>query len=611
MLEDLHYLRERAQKATARGDHQEAARLLFDAAQQTHVTETDYASVLKPLAAALTHLGRPRDALTVAWYLALAEKGGAEKASWQSALTLAEGASPHEQARTLAAAGRPREAARAAEAGGKIASAAIHSEHASDFVAARALWARLFTVLQQSGAEPYLRGLVAYNLARCAAKGGDQRGARDAQVTAVRLMEEAADEFESTGKRERAFDCFQVLVQIGHESHAFEHVLEGYVNSVRILREDHLKYFVLQHYDDAIVASRERRELAAAATLAREAASYARTIGLSAASRNYALDEGSLWELVADDHKGRGSSPAIAENAMLAAILAYADVGQFARVGRLSRELGDLPLEDSRRAHYARVAERYQGVGDELVEKSPLAGRGARAAELPAVWHDDVVEWEEAGSAEEACATVLCDAKWPELTRRRAMLARLASLRVPAAGPERTAALASLAQRLAHVQVYAVLSPLEHLFESPEEAVKLAVLEALQTLFFKRTFMTLRAAIADGTPELVTQAASALRALHFPHAFDPLARILHDGPPSEVRAAALDAIAHIDTQEAAELLLGVLEHGSPEDRQAVTRALGGTKAAKFIELAKATFASAPRAVQGQLRDILTSRGVAV
>ena len=42
-----------------------------------------------------------------------------------------------------------------------------------------------------------------------------------------------------------------------------------------------------------------------------------------------------------------------------------------------------------------------------------------------------------------------------------------------------------------------------------------------------------------------------------------------------------------------------------------TRALGGTKAAKFIELAKATFASAPRAVQAQLRDILTSRGMAV
>ena len=53
---------------------------------------------------------------------------------------------------------------------------------------------------------------------------------------------EPADRYETVGQRERAFDCYQVLLAIGRESGAFEHVLEGYVNLIRILREDNLRY---------------------------------------------------------------------------------------------------------------------------------------------------------------------------------------------------------------------------------------------------------------------------------------------------------------------------------------------------------------------------------
>lgn len=617
MLEDLHYLRERAQKAAAKGAHDQAAAALFEAAQQTHVTETDYASVLRPLVAALVQINRPRDALTVQWYLALADKKqqqSAEGNRWASALELATRAPPEDLARTLAAAGKMSDAARAAESGGKVTLAAIYREKASDFAAARTLWSRLTQVLGHSSGDAYLGGLVAFNLARCAAKCSDAPRAREALVASVRMLEEAADQFESMGQRERAFDCFQVLVQIGHETHAFEHVLEGYVNAVRILREDHLKYFVLQHYDDALAAARERGEYSAAATLAREAATYARTIGMSAVARHYALSEGDLWEQVAREHQKRGATTAIAENAILAAILAYGEVGQFARIGRLYGELGNLELEVSRREHYTRAAGRYRNVSDEPIEKNPLASRNQRGVDLPEVWHDDVLEWEEAGNAEEACADVLLDARWPELTRRRAMLARLLALRIPttaASSPEKVAAQAALAQRLAQVQVYAMLSPLERLFQEPARPVKLAVLEALQTLFFKRSFVTIRTALRDGDAAVVTQGAGALRALHFPHAFDPLARILQESTAPPVRGAALDAIAHIDSNEAAELLLGVFEHGSPEDRAAVAKSLSMTKAARFVELARATYPSASRPVQAQLRDVLASRGVSL
>ena len=435
--------------------------------------------------------------------------------------------------------------------------------------------------------------------------------AREALVTSVRMLEEAADQFESMGQRERAFDCFQVLVQVGRDTLRFEHVLEGYVNAVRILREDHLKYFVLQHYDEALASAGEGGELSAAATLAREAATYARSIGMSAVARHYALSEGELWEAVAREHRKRGASAGIAENAMLAAILAYGEVGQFARIGRLYAELGSLELESSRRDHYARASLRYREVADEPLEKNPLASRVPRAVDLPEVWHDDVLEWEEAGSAEEACADVLLDSRWPELTRRRAMLARLLALRIPDKANEGVAARAALAARLAQVQVYGMLSPLERLFQEPTRPVRVAVLDALQTLFFKRSFVTIRAALRESDAAVVDQAANALKALHFPHAFDPLARILQESTAGNVRAAAIDAIAHIDTNEAAELLFGLLDHGSPEDRRAAAKTLSSTKAARFVELAKASYGSSSRELQSQLKLVLGARGVSL
>ena len=60
------------------------------------------------------------------------------------------------------------------------------------------------------------------------------------------------------------------------------------------------------------------------------------------------------------------------------------------------------------------------------------------------VWHVDLVEWEQRGSAAEACADVLLDKRWPDLIRRKAMLARLTAL--PRAGAPLLSALAELAQ---------------------------------------------------------------------------------------------------------------------------------------------------------------------
>lgn len=608
MLDDLYHLRERARSAMQRGDVDDAANSLVAAAQQTHVAEHDYVSVLRPLVDVLMKRSDPRSALTVQWYMAFSDADG-----WKRATAMLGAVPSVDRARTLAAVDDMAGAAREMENAGLVAAAAIYREKASDWRGARALWSRLAQVVG-GGADAYNAALVQFNLSRCAKKCEDDRQAREASVAAVRLLEEAADYFESVGQRERAFDCFQVLVQIGRETGMFEDVLEGFVNCIRILREDHLKYFALQYFEDALSAAKERGELSAAATLAREAADYARALGMGSASAHYVVVQAELWREVSKQHLERGAPPEIAENALLAAILAFGEVGHYARVGGLYRDLATMDLEEARRKHYARAAKRYDGVRDEPIDTAPLPSHLRQDNHFPDVWHVDLIEWEQQGSAAEACADVLLDKRWPDLIRRKAMLARLTAFAVEgrpedASGPA-TNARVRLADQLAQLQLYAVLSPLEKLFTRPERPVKIAVLAAMQQLFFKRSFVTIRTGLRDADPGVVDQAAKAVESLHFQHAFDPLSRIVRESSQANVRASALRALARIDTMEAAEFLLGILEHGAPADRAAALDALKRVRGARFVELARSAIHTTTPEVQAALREVLRQRGIA-
>ncbi len=607
-VDDLYQLRERAKAAMSRGDLNDAVNSLVAAAQQTHVAEHDYVTVLRPLVDVLIQRRDARSALTVFWYLATNEPNGFTRAQAMLA-----NVPPVDRARTLAAAGDNAGAAREMENAGLVAAAAIYREKAGDFAGARALWSRLSNV-STNGADAYNGALIHFNLSRCAKKCKDVRQTREAMVAAVRLLEEAADHFESIGQRERAFDCFQVLVQIGRESGQFEDVLEGFVNCIRILKEDHLKYFALQYFEDALAAAKEKGELSAAATIAREAADYARALGMTAAGAHYTVVQAELWRDVARQHIARGAPAEIAENAILAAILAFGEMGQFTRVGKLYEELGGMDLESARKAHYIRAATRYQGVRDEPLDAAPLPSHLRQDNSFPEVWHVDLIEWEQRGSAAEACADVLTDKRWPDVVRRKAMLARLTAFAVENHPEDSSAATvaarARLAAQLAQLQLYNVLSPLEALFARPEKQVKIAVLEAMKTLFFKRSFVTVRAALKEQDPQVLQQAARAVEMLYFQHAFDPLARIVREAPQAPIRAAALSALARVDTLEAAEFMLGILEHGAPQDRVAALESLKRTKGMKFVDLARSEMGGVAAPVQQALREVLRARGIA-
>jgi len=222
---------------------------------------------------------------------------------------------------------------------------------------------------------------------------------------------------------------------------------------------------------------------------------------------------------------------------------------------------------------------------------------------------------------------VLLDRHWPDIIRRKAMLARLtafaveprpadgsaagAASRTPDDASQATTAIrVRLCEQLAQLGLYGVLSPLEKLFTRPERPVRVAVLAAMQMLFFKRSFVTVRAALRDSDAAVVEQAERATEALTFPHAFDPLSRIVRESARPQARASALRALAKVDTPEAAEFLLGVLEHGAPQDRVATLEGLKRSRAARFIEVARAAMPTATPEVQGALKDILRTRGIA-
>lgn len=608
----LETLRQQARAAARGGNAAQAVALLYEAAQKTSAREADYLGVVGELRQLLAGQQRFRAALTLDWYAG----DGRRQSELLSHVPLGD------QARTLqgwAEATEDRESARGYygraadlyERAGLTAQSAIARERAADFETARSLWSRLAQLLTAQSGDRYAAGLAQFNLCRTCQHAGDVQAAHTAVVTAVHLLEEAADCYEQIGQRERAFDCYQVLIAIGRQSEQFEHVLEGYVNVVRILREDHLRYYALQSHEEAIEAAGQAGEHSAGATLCQEMASYAEAQGMTAVA-NHAVRAGAeMWQQVARAAMERGALPELAENALLAAVVAEARQGQFQRVGRLYATLAELDLAAPRRAHYARASQRYQGVSDLALEAAPLPSHLRQDTAYPEVWHVDLVEWEQAGRASAACGDIVLERRsWSEITRRRAMLARLAALDLERSdgGRPDDARLGQLCELLGRVELYTILSPLERLYETGSPAVRLAVMRAMERLMYKRTFVTVRKALSDPDGPVQEQACRTVEALRFPHAFDPLARIYREHDDGPARAAALRAMARIDTVEAAELLLGVFQHEGRLEREAAVDALKRARGTAFLDVARRAAPTLPDDVQASLREVFHARG---
>jgi tetratricopeptide (TPR) repeat protein len=600
---DLLTLARRARTALDRGRPEEAIQYYRRVCSETHTIEEEYNRWLRGFAEAHARLGHVRHASYIYLYLhefahalqPLTDEG--ESAGDRALILLQqerfeEAGQVYQRLEQFVSAAIAYERSAAAQRGDAVCTSCSRT-NAGDVATclgcgsplpfdaagardslgrARACWESLIGRPSLAG-RIYERALGAFNLGFCCLKLGDAAG--QAQIVmSQRLLEEAADQLETEGLRERAFDCYQILLEIGRRSRAFENLAEGYINCIRILKEDSLKYYVLQYYEDFVRVAVEQDEYQAAASLYREAAEYCLRSGL-VYEQYYLRHAGEMWIRTAEKALVDGVPAEMAENSLLAAVECFNAIEDYTNVGATYRRLSLLELSRGRRERYELIARRYDGITARPNAVPGLPDYLKLSHAYPDIWFHDMTEWEQAGSPLTTCAAVVGDRRYPDVVRRRALNILLYILD---GGLESTEGRAWIAESLGDLQVYPVLALLERLYEAPdrsvvEPAVQRGVMRALRVLFFKRSFVVLRKGLLSEHGEVKQAAIEALGRLRFTHAFDPLVRIFRESEDADVRGTALRSIGRIPSLEAGDFLIEVLRHEPKPFRELAERSL--------------------------------------
>ena len=560
----------------------EAERHYRDLIGQTHVINYEYDDWLRRLGEIYRHLGRAREAAFVYLYLhyfdmARAQLGGEARATQDPGATT--GDTGALRARLAEIEKKWSEAAQLYQQARLPVHAAVAFERAKQYPDAIAAWKSLLhhpgvAGLSGPGSRPYEAALVHFNYGLAAVRLDPASAeARRALIESQRKLEQVADDFEQVGELERAFDCFQILLKLGKESSQFENLAEGYVNCIRVLRDDNLKFYVLQYYEDFIKLALERGELHAAATLYQEAAAFAARAGLPY-DRHYQHKSAMTWMRCADKFVETGVPVQMIENALLAAASQHSAVGDYPAVRECFDRLASLELPDRAKKRFSTIAQRYRGLAAPPVELPGLPDYLKQQHAYADIWFVDLLEWEMDGDPYAVAASIVGDLRYPNGIRRRALvvLLTLADAQTRKAAGE-TETLVHVAELLGELQSYAALSPLEKLFGSGDAVIRRSAVRALRFLYFKRSFVIVRKALADGDAQVREAALVAIAGLHFPHAFNPLARIYRESNDPRVRAAALQSIGKIQTVEAGEFLVMVLRQETGTLREAAYAAL--------------------------------------
>ncbi|HEY0477997.1 MAG TPA: HEAT repeat domain-containing protein [Kofleriaceae bacterium] len=553
----------------------EAERHYRDLIGQTHVINYEYDDWLRRLGEIYRHLGRSREAAFVFLYLhyfdmARAQLGGDEHVALRARLAEIEK--------------KWSEAAQLYHQAGLPVHAAVAFERAKQYPDAITAWKSLLHHPglaglaghghSATGGRAYEAALVHFNYGLAAVRlDAASAEARRALIESQRKLEQVADDFEQVGELERAFDCFQILLKLGKESSQFENLAEGYVNCIRVLRDDNLKFYVLQYYEDFIKLALERGELHAAATLYQEAAAFAARAGLPY-DRHYQHKSAMTWMKCADKFVETGVPVQMIENALLAAASQHSAVGDYPAVRECFDKLSGLELPERARKRFSTIAQRYRGLAAPPVELPGLPDYLKQQHAYADIWFVDLLEWEMDGDPHAVAASIVGDLRYPNGIRRRALVVLLtladAGTRRAEDDPE---TLVHVAELLGELQSYAALSPLEKLFASGDAVIRRAAVRALRYLYFKRSFVIVRKALIDPDAQVREAALVAIAGLHFPHAFNPLARIYREASDPRVRGAALQSIGKIQTVEAGEFLVMVLRQETGGLREAAYTAL--------------------------------------
>ena len=531
---------------------------------QTHVINYEYDDWLRKLGDIYKRVDRPREAAFVFLYLHYFD---------MARVLLKDEEHVALRARLSEIEKKYTEAAQLYQQAKLPVHAAVAFEKAKQYPEAIATWKSL---LHHPGLthRPYETALVHFDYGLAAVRlDANSAEARRALIESQRKLEQVADDFEQVGELERAFDCFQILLKLGKESSQFENLAEGYVNCIRVLRDDNLKFYVLQYYEDFIKLALERSELHAAATLYQEAAAFAARAALPY-DRHYQHKSALTWVRCAEKFVETGVPVQMVENALLAAASQHSAVGDYPAVRECFEKLAGLELPERAKKRFSAIAQRYKGLAAPPIELPGLPDYLKQQHAYADIWFVDLLEWEMDGDPFAVAASIVGDLRYPNGIRRRALVVLLTLADAQgrkAAGESET--LVEVARLLGELQSYAALSPLEKLFASTEPDIRTAAVRALRYLYFKRSFVIVRKALSDPDAKVREAAIEAIRGLHFPHAFNPLARIYRESTDPRVRTAALQSIGEIRTVEAGEFLVMVLRQETGELRDAAHTAL--------------------------------------
>ncbi len=553
-----------AEALVNQGRWADAERHYRELVAQTHVIDYEYDDWLRRLAEIYRQLGRLREAGFIYLYLHYFDLAKGQLAA-DDDLPL--------RARILEIEKRYAEAAAQYAKARLPVHAAVSWERAKQLPEAAAAWEGL---LGHPGLRDrdYEQALVAFDYGMTAVKlDAQSASARKALVDSQRRLEQVADDFEVKGELERAFDCFQILLKLGKDSGQFENLAEGYVNCIRVLREDGLKFYVLQYYEDFIKLALERGELQAAATLYQEAAEYAVRASLPY-DRRYQARAAETWMKCASKYAEDGAPVELVENAYLAAAGQFSAVGDYASVRAVFERLSELELGDRAKKRFDTIARRYASAVAETVEAPAFPDYLKQQHAYADIWFVDLLEWELGGDPFGVAASIVGDLRYPNGIRRRALVVLLTlcdARRRDVDGEIET--LVEVAELLGELQSYAALSPLERLFGHTDPQVRRAAVRALRFLYFKRSFVIVRRALEDADPTVREAALVAIGGLHFPHAFNPLSRIFREARDTRVQIAALESIGKIQTVEAGEMLVMVLRQEDSPLRDVARSAL--------------------------------------
>ncbi len=600
----------RAEAAIRAGRWEDALPLLRKLIEVVDRIDFEYEEWLRAMAETLKAVGRYRDAAGCWAYL-----GSTEAPSKAALDKLAKDIQTGDPGAAqgvrlfgiyLSRAGHHSHAARWFAVAGMPIHQAIELERAGEDGEAAALWSEIISGRYSSllADRPYEQALARINYGLCLHRLSADR-ARQALAEATTAVEEVADQFETEGLRERAFDCYQLLARIGLETGAFENVAEGYLNSVRILRDDALKLDALRLYEAFVTLARRAGEYHAVAGTLREAADYCGRAGLPYGD-DLRLRAGEAWVRAAEDATEHGHPAQIVENAYLAAAEAYVSVRAFRHAADTYARVAALEVKGRERYH--RLLDRLGKNPEDAPRPMPVPEFLKRLPDYAEVWYVDLAEWELAGDPSSIAAGIMADRRFPDFVRRHALLL---VLEIGGEGRGEEVELGAVVERLQDVRAYPVISALERMYANGEAALQAKVATALGALRFKRSFSTLSVALRSDSPEVRRSASKAITNLFFPHAFDRLRRIFEarDLPdPDSARLSAVRAIGRINTVEALDFLCDRLRDGDPHFVAYVSAAISDLSNADLAPYLRQQIDLVPPAYRSVLEDAASRLG---